>query len=89
MSFNCTLPLRFLHRNPIRTSSLTHTCYMPHPAPWFDQPNNICWGVKFIFFIMLSSILHLFVHSRPKYFLSNLTYLLTYSLHGAESFLRS
>jgi hypothetical protein len=26
-----SLSLRFAHQNPVRTSPLPHTCYMPHP----------------------------------------------------------
>ena len=38
--------LRFPHQNPVYTSSLSHTCYTPHPAhSQFDHSNNIWWGV--------------------------------------------
>ena len=36
------LSLRSSHQNPIFTSSLPHTCYMPRPySSRFDRPNNI------------------------------------------------
>ena len=46
------LYLRFPHQNPVRTSLLPHTCYMPHPFHFFrfDQPNNIGWAVQIIQF---------------------------------------
>ena len=36
-----SLSLRFPHQNPVHTSRLPHTCYMPRPPPRFDHPNNI------------------------------------------------
>ena len=63
--------LRFLHQNPVRTTSLPHTCYMPRPShsSWFDHPNNVWWGVQNIkLLIMYVSPLHChFVPLRPKY----------------------
>jgi hypothetical protein len=66
-----SLSLRFPHQNPACTSSLPHTCYMPHPyhSPKFYRLNNIWWAVQ-----SLSSSLYSFPHScsliplRPKYF---------------------
>jgi len=44
-----SLSLRFLHQNPVYTSTLPHTCYIPHPShSRFDHPNNIGWGVPII-----------------------------------------
>jgi hypothetical protein len=42
--------LKFPQQNPIRSSPLPHTCYMPCPSqsPWFDHPNDIWWGVQSI-----------------------------------------
>ena len=42
------LSLRFTHQNPICTSPLPITFYMPCPSnsTWFHHPNNIWWGVK-------------------------------------------
>ena len=41
-----SISLRFPHQNPVYTSALPHTCYMPHPTHYsrFGQPNNIGWG---------------------------------------------
>jgi hypothetical protein len=41
-----SLSLRFPHHNPVYTSTLHHTCYMPRPphSLRFDHPNNIRWG---------------------------------------------
>jgi hypothetical protein len=40
--FKGSLPLRFPHQNPVYTSALTHTCYMPRPSHYsrFHHPNN-------------------------------------------------
>ena len=39
--------LRFPHQNPVYTSTLPHTCYMPRRPRFsrFDHPNNTGWGV--------------------------------------------
>ena len=40
-----SVSLRFPHQNPIRTSPLTHTRYMPCPShSRFDHPNSIWWA---------------------------------------------
>jgi len=41
--FKCFLSLRIPHKNPVRTSSLPHTCYMLRPShsSWLDHLNNI------------------------------------------------
>jgi hypothetical protein len=45
-----SLSLRFPHQNPVYTSPLPYTCYMPHSSHSFryDHPNNISWGVQII-----------------------------------------
>ena len=40
-----SLSLRFPHQNPVHTSPLPSTCYMPCLSH-FDHPNNIWWGVQ-------------------------------------------
>jgi hypothetical protein len=50
-----SLSLKFPHQNPVYTSVLTHTCYIPYPShsPRFDHRNNTEWGVQIIkLFIM-------------------------------------
>jgi hypothetical protein len=53
--------LRFPHQNPVYTSTLPHTPYMPHPhnSSRIYHPNNIGLGVQIIKFL-LCSILHSF-----------------------------
>ena len=43
-----SLSLGFPPQNPVYTSALPHTCYMPRPphSPQFDHPNNNGWGVR-------------------------------------------
>ena len=44
------LSLRFPHQNPVYTSTLTHTCYMPclsHSCRFY-HPNNVWWAVQII-----------------------------------------
>jgi hypothetical protein len=43
------------HQNPVCTSPLSHTCYMPRPphSSWFDHPNNIWWSVQIIKFLVM------------------------------------
>ena len=45
-----SLSFRFSHQNPVHTSPLPHTCYMPRPchSSRFDHQNNIWWGVHII-----------------------------------------
>ena len=43
--------LSFPYQNPVYTSTLPSTCYMPHP-PYFSRighPSNIWWGVQIIY----------------------------------------
>ena len=49
-SSKLSLPLRFSHQNPVYTSSLPHTCYMPRlsHSSRFAHPNNIGWGEQII-----------------------------------------
>ena len=42
-----SLSLRFLHQNPVRTSPLPHTCYMPCPFPSSDLINWIIFGEEY------------------------------------------
>ena len=60
------LSLRFPHQNPVYTSPLPHTRYMPRPSHYsqFDHPNNTELGVKIIQFHPLPYYL---VPLRPKY----------------------
>ena len=43
-----SLFLRFPHKSPLSTSSLPHTCYVPHQfhSYRFDHPNNVWWGIR-------------------------------------------
>jgi len=56
-SSNWSLSLRFPHQNPVRISSVSHTCYMPRPShsSWFDYPNNIWWAVRVIKILIMQS----------------------------------
>jgi hypothetical protein len=38
----CSLSLRFLHQNPVYTSPLPHTRYMPCPSHSSRFDHNIC-----------------------------------------------
>jgi len=42
--------LSFPYQNPVCSSPLPHTCYMPRPShsSRFDHPNNVWWGVQII-----------------------------------------
>ena len=44
------LSLRFPHQNPVCTTPLPNTCYIPRPShsSRLNHPNNIWWGVQII-----------------------------------------
>jgi hypothetical protein len=54
-----SLSLSFPHQNPVYTSPLPHTRYMPRPSQYsrFYHPNNIGWAVQ-ISKLLISSFLH-------------------------------
>jgi hypothetical protein len=47
--------LRSPHQNPVGTSPLLCTCYMPRlpDSSWFDHPNNSWWWVQIIKFLFM------------------------------------
>jgi hypothetical protein len=58
------------HRNPVCNSSLTHTCYMPHPLDlyWFDHPNDIWWAVQIMKLLIIQfPDLHLYIFLRSYF----------------------
>ena len=59
-SSKSTLSLTIPYQNPVYTSPLPHTCYMPCSSHYyrFDNPNNIWWAYS-----SLSSPLSSFLHS--------------------------
>jgi hypothetical protein len=48
-SSKCFLSFRFLHQNPVHTSSISPTCYMSRPfhSTRFDHPIDISRAVPF------------------------------------------
>jgi len=65
------LPLRFTHQNPVYTSPLPHTRYMPRPShsSLFYKPKNIWWGIQIIQLLnmQLPPLPCYLVLPRPKY----------------------
>jgi len=63
-SSKCSLSLWFPHQNPVHTSPLPHTRYMPRPShsSRFDHPNNLGKEYRSLSF-PLCSFLHTFVPS--------------------------
>ena len=59
------------HQNPVPTSPLSHTRYMPRPShsSWFYHPHYIGWGVQIIQLLIMyfSPFPCYLVHLRPKY----------------------
>jgi hypothetical protein len=62
-SSKCSLSLRFPYHNPVSTSPLPCTCYMPRSphSSWFDKPNNIWCPVQIV------NLLFLWSFSLPCY----------------------
>jgi hypothetical protein len=58
VSSKWSLSLRFFHRNPVYTSTLPHTRYMPHSphSSRFNHPNNNGWRVHIIMYFLLSPV---------------------------------
>jgi hypothetical protein len=50
------LPFRFSNQNILRSSHISHVCYMPRPShrPRFDRP-NICWTVQVTKLLIMQS----------------------------------
>ena len=60
----------FPHQNPVCSSPLPHTCYMPCPSHYsrFGHPNNMRWAIQIMYLaIMLSPLPCYLVPLRPKY----------------------
>ena len=71
-SLKWSLSLRFPHQNPVHTSPLPHTYYMPRPShsPQFYHPNDIGWGVQLIQLLIMQLPplpSYLIPPTRPKY----------------------
>jgi len=59
----CSLFLRSVHQNPVRTSPVSHKCHMPCPShsSWFGHPSNTWWRLEFKKFPIMQS------STRPFY----------------------
>ena len=76
-SYKWSLSFRFLHQNPLCTSPLLHTCYMPLPShsSWFDHPNDIWYGVQIIKILsMYLSLQPLLPHPSKAHIFSSTPY---------------
>jgi len=50
VSSKWSFSIRFSHHNPLYTSLLSNTCYMPRPfhSSRFDHANNIWWEIQIV-----------------------------------------
>jgi hypothetical protein len=76
MSSKCFLSIRSSDQNPVCTSPLPHTCYIPRRShsSQLDYPNDIWWKIQVLIF-SLCSLLHSPItssHSGPNIFLGTL-----------------
>ena len=64
----CSLSYRFPHRNPVCTSSLPHTCYIPRPShSRFEQPNDAGEEYRSVRSFLYSYATSSFLGPNPKY----------------------
>jgi hypothetical protein len=65
-----SLSLGSPHQNPIRTSPVSHTCYMLLPSHFVDLINRIMFGEQYrLLASSLCSLLHSFVILGPNVFI--------------------
>ena len=66
-SSKCSFSLRFAHKNPVYTSTLPRTCYMPHPPHYsrFNHLKNTGWEYR-----SWGSCLYSFFFPFPCYFVN-------------------